>query len=64
MELSDQRTKVEKALRKGEENASGLESRMRSLASTNEQREVVKLMVKMAEIEAQSGRLELFLETY
>lgn len=52
-ELSDQRTKVEKALRKGEENASGLESRMRSLASTNEQREVVKLMVKMAEIEAQ-----------
>ncbi|KAF1748032.1 hypothetical protein GCK72_024499 [Caenorhabditis remanei] len=53
VELSDQRTKVEKALRKGEENASGLESRMRSLASTNEQREVVKLMVKMAEIEAQ-----------
>lgn len=53
VELSDQRTKVEKALRKGEENASGLESRMRSLAATNEQREVVKLMVKMAEIEAQ-----------
>ncbi|ULT82594.1 hypothetical protein L3Y34_012089 [Caenorhabditis briggsae] len=53
VELSDQRTKVEKALRKGDENASGLESRMRSLAATNEQREVVKLMVKMAEIEAQ-----------
>uniref|UniRef100_A0A8R1DZV3 Kinesin-like protein n=1 Tax=Caenorhabditis japonica TaxID=281687 RepID=A0A8R1DZV3_CAEJA len=53
VELSDQRTKVEKALKKGAENANGLDSRMRSLAATNEQREVVKLMVKMAEIEAQ-----------
>ncbi|CAI5454471.1 unnamed protein product [Caenorhabditis angaria] len=53
VDLSESRTKVEKALKKGDETAISLENRMRSLASSTEQKEMVKLMVKMAEIEAQ-----------
>ncbi|CAD6187594.1 unnamed protein product [Caenorhabditis auriculariae] len=51
--LRESRTKIERALRKGAETASSLESRMRALAATNEQQDVVRLLVRMSAIEAE-----------
>lgn len=52
-ELEVMREKIEKALRKGEESSKMLEKRMNPLATTSEQQEVVKLLVKMSHLEAQ-----------
>ncbi|CAB3400388.1 unnamed protein product [Caenorhabditis bovis] len=53
-ELAEARSKIERALKKGEETSANLESRMKALAATNEQKEMVRLLVRMGEIEAQN----------
>ena len=53
-QLHEMRQKIEKALRKGTETASSLESRMRALAKDQHQKEVIELLVKMADADAES----------
>ncbi|CAJ0583093.1 unnamed protein product, partial [Mesorhabditis spiculigera] len=56
--LTDNRRKIERALRKGNDTAKSIESRMRALAATPEQREMIELAVKMARIEAEKVSVE------
>lgn len=53
-ELVELRRKIEKALRKGSETALSVESRLRSAAKHAEQLEMVALLVRMAEADAES----------
>uniref|UniRef100_A0A915BA30 Kinesin motor domain-containing protein n=1 Tax=Parascaris univalens TaxID=6257 RepID=A0A915BA30_PARUN len=53
-ELVELRRKIEKALRKGSETAHSVESRLRSAAKHAEQLEMVALLVRMAEADAES----------
>ena len=53
-QLQEARQKIEKALRKGEDIANSLESRMRALAKDANQKEIIDLLVKMAYSDAES----------
>ena len=59
-QLHEMRQKIEKALRKGTETASSLESRMRALAKDQHQKEVIELLMRMADADAESGFKSLF----
>ncbi|KHJ93108.1 hypothetical protein OESDEN_06987 [Oesophagostomum dentatum] len=51
--MVDTRQKLEKALRKGQETAKTVESRLRSLAQSKEQKELIDLIVRMDNMQAE-----------
>ncbi|VDP45137.1 unnamed protein product [Heligmosomoides polygyrus] len=51
--LVDVRQKLEKALRKGQETGKAVETRLRSLAQTKEQTELIDLVVRMESVQAE-----------
>ncbi|PAV89251.1 hypothetical protein WR25_21218 [Diploscapter pachys] len=53
LQTVEQRQKIEKALRKGDETAAAIENRMRGISSTKGQSEMLDLIVKMAQLDAQ-----------
>lgn len=53
-QLHEIRQKIEKAIRKGYAIAMSLESRMRALAKDHHQKEMIELLVKMADYDAES----------
>lgn len=53
-QLHELRQKLEKAIRKGDETALSLESRMKTLAKDGHQKELIEFIVKMSNIEAES----------
>ncbi|VDM38167.1 unnamed protein product [Toxocara canis] len=60
-ELVELRRKLEKALRKGNETAVSVEARLRSAAKQTEQIEMIALLVRMAETDAENGSLFCFI---
>ncbi|KIH67811.1 hypothetical protein ANCDUO_01856 [Ancylostoma duodenale] len=52
-QMVDVRQKLEKALRKGQETAKTVEARMRSLAQSKEQKELIDLVVRMDSMQAE-----------
>ena len=46
--------KLERALKKGQETSKTVENRLRGLATTKEQKELIDLIVRMADIQAES----------
>ncbi|EYC42416.1 hypothetical protein Y032_0532g3045 [Ancylostoma ceylanicum] len=52
-QMVDTRQKLEKALRKGQETAKAVETRMRSLAQSKEQKELIDLVVRMDSMQAE-----------
>uniref|UniRef100_A0A9J2P1A5 Kinesin-like protein n=1 Tax=Ascaris lumbricoides TaxID=6252 RepID=A0A9J2P1A5_ASCLU len=63
-ELVELRRKIEKALRKGSETALSVESRLRSAAKHAEQLEMVALLVRMAEADAEKNNREQLQQEY
>ncbi|PAV70180.1 hypothetical protein WR25_12798 [Diploscapter pachys] len=53
LQTVEQRQKIEKALRKGDETAAAIENRMRGISNTKGQNEMLDLIVKMAQLDAQ-----------